>query len=337
MFRRKEMMSSPTGKPAQNQCRLCLSNASECCSLANRLEDMRTVQEVIKMLLSIEDDPGLPQQICASCSKELLHMARLKDCWVANQFTLARQASKLVPKDGEDSEWTNMVQFQADEQAEEEMYLEVDENVSDSELFFANAELGEFSVEVPGDRTKQTETNNDTKKVERNKYVKKCGEYKFRCHKCRLSFPTLKLKNEHLKLHNKCEVCGATFMAKNDLRRHMRIHNGERPHGCPHCYQRFSRMSHLKDHIKKHDNLQSHACLLCTKNFPALQELLQHKMEAHSNTRRTQRQKATKVERLPFEGGSSGGTIRQPTGGDVRRSVVVKEELVDEDYELIID
>lgn len=148
-------------------------------------------------------------------------MARLKDCWVANQFTLARQASKLVPKDGEDSEWTNMVQFQADEQAEEEMYLEVDENVSDSELFFAKAELGEFSVEVPGDRTKQTETNNDTKKVERNKYVKKCGEYKFRCHKCRLSFPTLKLKNEHLKLHNKCEVCGATFMAKNDLRRHM--------------------------------------------------------------------------------------------------------------------
>lgn len=331
-------MRPPTENPVQNQCRLCLNNASEYCSLANRLEDMRTVQEVIKMLLSIEDDPGLPQQICASCSKELLHMARLKDCWVANQFTLARQASKMVSEESKDSEGTNMVQFQADEQAEEEMYLEVDENVSDSELFFAKAEFGEFSVEETGDRTDKTETNNDTKKNERNKYVKKCGEFKFRCHKCRLSFPTLKLKNEHLKLHNKCEVCGATFMAKNDLRRHMRIHNGERPHGCPHCYQRFSRMSHLKDHIKKHDNLQSHACLLCTKNFPALQELLQHKLEAHSNTRRTQRQKATKVERLPFEGASSGGTfIRQPTGGDVRRMVVVKEEQVDEDYELIID
>ncbi|XP_038104713.1 uncharacterized protein LOC119765263 isoform X3 [Culex quinquefasciatus] len=147
MLRRKETMRPPTENPVQNQCRLCLNNASEYCSLANRLEDMRTVQEVIKMLLSIEDDPGLPQQICASCSKELLHMARLKDCWVANQFTLARQASKM-----------------ADEQAEEEMYLEVDENVSDSELFFAKAEFGEFSVEEPGDRTDKTETNNDTKK-----------------------------------------------------------------------------------------------------------------------------------------------------------------------------
>uniref|UniRef100_A0A1Q3EZ85 Putative c2h2-type zn-finger protein n=1 Tax=Culex tarsalis TaxID=7177 RepID=A0A1Q3EZ85_CULTA len=313
---------------AQNQCRLCMNLASEFCSFTNFIEDTRTVQEVIKMLLSIEDDPGLPQQICSSCSRELLHMARLKDCWVANQFTLARQATLVVPDLEKESQWTDMVQFQMDDQTGEEIYLEVDENVSESELFLEKAELREFTAEEPVEAPAK-----EVKKYA-SKYVKKCAKYKLRCNKCCLSFPTLKLKTEHIKLHNKCEICGATFTMKIDLRRHMRKHNGELPYGCPHCYQRFSRMNHVREHVKKHENVQSFACLLCTKNFSYKKGLIQHKREAHSNTRRTQRQKATKEERLPIQ--RKDRTIRQ-SGGDKPPTGAIKEEQVEEDYELIID
>ncbi|KAL1376676.1 hypothetical protein pipiens_016763 [Culex pipiens pipiens] len=62
--------------------------AGEFCSFTNFIEDTRTVQDVIKMLLALEDDPFLPQQICLECSKEPLHVARKN----VNQRTMGDQS-----------------------------------------------------------------------------------------------------------------------------------------------------------------------------------------------------------------------------------------------------
>lgn len=88
--------NGPAG--TEKQCRLCLKPTREYYSLKKRFEDTPPVHEVIKTLLSfIEDEPELPQQICVSCSKELLYFSQVKDRWVANQFTLARQFARGLP------------------------------------------------------------------------------------------------------------------------------------------------------------------------------------------------------------------------------------------------
>ena len=44
--------------------------------------------------------------------------------------------------------------------------------------------------------------------------------------------------------------CGAAFVLKHPLTRHLRTHTGEKPYGCSHCAQKFSQAGHRNAHEK---------------------------------------------------------------------------------------
>lgn len=79
-----------------------------------------------------------------------------------------------------------------------------------------------------------------------------------------------------------CHVCNKNFMGANDLRKHLRIHNDERPYACPHCDNRFRQAGCLKNHIaSQHGTDTLYTCDLCGKTFPIKERLRLH-MRVHT-------------------------------------------------------
>ena len=57
----------------------------------------------------------------------------------------------------------------------------------------------------------------------------------------------------------KCLLCGKEFASKADMRRHIRIHTGEKPFKCQYCDFRVNHKSNLKKHINlRHVELIAH-------------------------------------------------------------------------------
>ncbi len=57
----------------------------------------------------------------------------------------------------------------------------------------------------------------------------------------------------------KCEWedCCWTFARPDELKRHIRKHNGDRPFRCNNCSRTFARSDHLSLHIKRHEQLDN--------------------------------------------------------------------------------
>lgn len=48
-----------------------------------------------------------------------------------------------------------------------------------------------------------------------------------------------------------CPICGHLAKQKKDLKKHFRIHTGEKPYGCQLCPYRSTQNSNLKTHIRR--------------------------------------------------------------------------------------
>lgn len=79
---------------------------------------------------------------------------------------------------------------------------------------------------------------------------------------------------------NKCEICDKTFKQHGNLRRHMRIHTGEKPFQCEFCSKRFCQSNSLKVHIRTHTGEKPYKCKDCGSCFSEPKGVRIHKCSA---------------------------------------------------------
>ena len=105
------------------------------------------------------------------------------------------------------------------------------------------------------------------------------GFYNRLCDQCGKVFDDARKYQAHKKIHTKepahCPECGLMCSSRTNLRRHMFLHTGERPHLCQHCGEGFIQRQSLEVHlvsfhldlIKNDPNFVEYDCEKCGKKF----------------------------------------------------------------------
>jgi len=185
---------------------------------------------------------------------------------------------------------------------------------SDKAMHPSSSELGPTSsagVEKTSDTVlkKEPTMKEDASPME----VEAAGDHhsaKWRCKMCQLLCANFTELESHMRIvHVRfvCRLCLNSFTLSCNLRRHMKLHAGVRPHSCPFCSASFSRSTDLKIHMKKHptaatDNCDRdspksvqdqplslkkpailHECDLCDKGFAAAAHLAEHRCTHNVN------------------------------------------------------
>uniref|UniRef100_A0A8P4JXE2 C2H2-type domain-containing protein n=1 Tax=Dicentrarchus labrax TaxID=13489 RepID=A0A8P4JXE2_DICLA len=106
------------------------------------------------------------------------------------------------------------------------------------------------------------------------------------CSVCNKCFSWRRGLRRHMKIHTgekhfSCTVCGKIFSQGTYLQKHMKTHTGEKPFSCSVCDKSFSQKSNLKKHMRTHTGEKPFSCSVCDKSFGYKSHLQLH-MRTHT-------------------------------------------------------
>lgn len=107
------------------------------------------------------------------------------------------------------------------------------------------------------------------------------SDQNYLCSLCGKSYKTKYSLIQHNLSHSndmmQCNICGAKIKYSTNLRLHMKIHEGSKPHQCEYCGKSFTLKINLISHIRGHTGERPFKCELCGKSFKRSQSIKKHR------------------------------------------------------------